>query len=79
MRTTLDIDTPVLDELKQIKKSTNEPLGRLVSNLLTEALARRQGEVAEGRVFEWISRPMGARVDLNDKEALYAELDRQDP
>ncbi len=78
MRTTLDIDTPVLEELKRLQKRQGEErksLGRLVSELLTEALARR-GEIAEGTGFDWVARPMRARVDLEDKEAVYAELDR---
>ena len=77
MRTTLNIDSPVLAELKRLRQGTNKPLGQLVSELLTEALARRQNEVAEGLTFEWISQAMGARVDLEDKDALYAELDRK--
>lgn len=79
VRTTLDIDTPVLEELKRLQKrepGARKSLGRLVSELLTEALARRRDEVAEMPGFEWISKPMKARVDLEDKDALYAELDR---
>ncbi len=82
MRTTLNIDTPLLDELKRLQKQQKGKavsLGRLVSELLTEALARRRTEVAEGPGFEWISKPMGALVDVDDKEAVYAELDRARP
>lgn len=79
MRTTLDIDTPVLDELKRLQKRQSErkSLGSLVSELLTEALARREREVKEAPGFRWLSKPMKARVDLEDKDALYAELDRE--
>lgn len=79
MRTTLNIDTPVLEELKRLQMSQKGkavPLGRLVSELLTEALARRGTEVAENPGFHWFSKSMGARVDLDDKESVYAELDR---
>jgi hypothetical protein len=79
MRTTLDIDTPVLEELKQLQKKRatgKKSLGRLVSELLTEALARREREIRESVGFEWVSKPMQALVDLDDKDALYAELDR---
>ena len=78
MRTTLDIDTPILEELKRLQKRLDAPgksLGKLVSELLTEALARRGGEVGEAAGFEWISKPMRARVDLEDKEAVQAVLD----
>jgi hypothetical protein len=81
VRTTLDIDTPVLEELKRLQrrqKAGRKSLGTLVSELLTEALARRQGEVSEGVGFEWVSKPMAALVDLDDKDALYAELDRRE-
>ena len=79
MRTTLDIDTPVLEELKRLQKgqkAKKKSMGKLVSELLTEALARRHGEISEGVGFEWVSKAMKARVDLEDKEAVYAELDR---
>lgn len=79
MRTTLNIDSPVLEELKRLQKGQkekNKPLGQIVSELLTEALSRRPSEVAEGLGFEWISRSMGVRVDLEDKESVYAELER---
>jgi hypothetical protein len=78
MRTTLDIDTPVLEELKRLQKkqaTEKKSLGRLVSELLTEALARREREVRESVGFEWVSKQMKALVDLEDKDALYAELD----
>jgi hypothetical protein len=80
MRTTLDIDTPVLDELRRLQKrpeSASKSLGKLVSELLTEALARRGGEVGEAAGFAWISQPMRARVDLEDKEAVQAALDAE--
>ena len=76
-RTTLNIDTPVLDELKRLGKRERKSLGRLVSELLTEALAGRHSEVAEGSSLTWVSKPMGARVDLEDKEALFGALDRE--
>ena len=66
-RTTLNIDTPVLDELKRLGKRERKSLGRLVSELLTEALAGRHSEVAEGSSLTWFSKPMGARIDLEGK------------
>ncbi len=77
-RTTLDIDTPVLEELKRIRKREGKSLGRLVSELLTDALGRRRSQVSEAAGFEWISKPMRARVDLADKDAVYAALDRDE-
>ena len=40
MRTTLDIDGPVLHELKQRQTKEGKSLGRLVSDLLARALSR---------------------------------------
>jgi len=75
----VDIDDPVLQELKRMQRREKKSLGRLISNLLAEALAgRRAGVVAEEVPFEWVSRPMGARVDLTDKEALHNLLDGED-
>ena len=73
MRTTLDIDDPILRNLKQLKKIEGKSMGRLVSDLLAQAL-RQDAEPAAGPSPLWISRPMGARVDLSDKEALYRVL-----
>lgn len=75
-RTTLDIDTPVLKELKKLQKEQGRSLGKIASQLLAEALARRKA-VRLPPTLHWVSRPMHARVDLDDKEALYAVLDRR--
>jgi len=76
-RTTLDIDTSLLEELKRMRKQEKKSLGDLVSDLLTEALAHRSRRRAAPQEFSWISRPMGARVDISRKDALYAALDER--
>ena len=76
-RTTLDIDTPILNELKAIQRREGRALGRIVSQLLAEAISRRRGAATLPR-FAWTSAPMRARVDLADKEALHAALDQDD-
>jgi len=73
MRTTLDVGGPVLKELRAIQKREGVSLGALVSRLLAEALARH-GRPAK-KPFRWTARPMRARVDLADKDALYSILD----
>lgn len=75
-RTTLDIDAPILRDLKRLQKRERKSLGRLVSDLLARALGPRGTVPPAGREFTWISQPMGARVDLADKEAVRAMLDR---
>ncbi len=74
-RTTIDIDTPILKDLKRLQKREQKSLGRLVSDLLADALARHRSNTAERRDLTWRSRPMKALVDIADKEAVYAMLD----
>lgn len=76
MRTTLDIDDPVLREVKAIHESEGRSMGTIVSELLAEALARRRSPRTRP-AFRWISREMKALVDLSDKEAVYAALDAE--
>jgi hypothetical protein len=70
MRTTIDIDDPILRDLKRIQQTEGQSLGRLVSDLLAQSLAARQAAPRTPTGFAWISQPMGARVDLRDKDAL---------
>lgn len=77
-RTTVDIDDPVLEEVRRVQRREGKTLGRTVSELLTDALARRGSEVSERPRLEWIAKPMGARVDLEDKETVYRILDREE-
>jgi hypothetical protein len=74
MRTTLDIDDPVLKEVKVIHEREGRSMGAIVSELLAEALARRRSSRARPS-FRWTSRDMNALVDISDKEAVYAALD----
>ena len=77
-RTTIDIDdAPVLRDLKRLQERERKPLGRLISELLADALGRRAQASASRPSFEWISRPMHARIDVADKDAVYAALDRE--
>ena len=74
-RTTVDIDTPILKDLKRLQKQQGKSLGRLVSDLLAESLARHRSSRTQATPFTWVSRTMQARVDLSDKDALYAVLE----
>ena len=49
-------------------------MGAVVSELLAEALARRRS-TRPAPLFRWTSREMKSRVDLSDKEAVFAVLD----
>jgi hypothetical protein len=77
MRTTIDIDGPVLRDLKRLQKAEGKTLTALVSELLEDALRHRRAKTAQ-RTLRWTSRPMGARVDIDDRAALQALLDRED-
>jgi hypothetical protein len=68
MRTTIDIDAAVMQELKRRQRREGKPLGRLVSELLAGALDRPEPEAPSD--FAWTVRNMGALVDLEDKEAV---------
>ena len=75
MRTTIDIDDPILQDLKRLQQREGKSMGRLVSDLLVIALAQtREGE-RESPWFDWVSRDMGARIDLADREALHDAMD----
>lgn len=72
-RTTIDLDAGVLRELKRRKGRDGRSLGQLASELLAAALDA--SDPTPRRPFAWHSAAMGARVDLDDKEALRRALD----
>ena len=78
-RTMIDIDAPILRDLKRLQKREHKSLGRLVSDLLAQALSRHGSKQPAPPAFEWISRQMVARVDLADKDAVQGVLDRAKP
>lgn len=73
-RTTINIDDPVLRDVKALQEKDGRAIGKIVSELLVEALTLRKAP-RKNTKLKWISRPMGSRVDLADKDALYAILD----
>jgi len=75
-RTTINLDGPVLADLKRLQRKEGKALGDLASELLASALADRKLATAPAVGLQWTSRPMGALVDLADKEALFAALDK---
>ena len=81
MRTTLDIEKPVMDELKRLQQVEKKPLGQITSGLLAEALKNRQfsKEQSSPPKLSWVTTDMGARIDISDKEALHRVLDARMP
>ena len=73
-RTTINSDAPVLEELKAIQKKQGASLGTVTSRLLAEAIARQRKPPRATRVHG-VSKPMGCRNGLADKEALPQLLD----
>jgi hypothetical protein len=70
----LDIESDVLNKLRDIQRHEGGTLGAIVSRLLSQALAQRpkHGVVA----FGWTSQTMEAIVDLADKGRVNAILGR---
>ncbi|MFP4349468.1 MAG: hypothetical protein ACLFQY_14360 [Desulfococcaceae bacterium] len=51
-------------------------MGKIVTQLLSEALAVRKSP-SKPPTFKWVTKSMNAQVDLSDKDALYAILDKE--
>lgn len=77
MRTTLDLEKPVLDALRKVGEREGTTMSRLASRLLAEGLAKQIPSPVSPPSFHWIAASMGAKVDLSDKEALYQVIDAQ--
>jgi hypothetical protein len=77
MRTTVDIDDPILKDLKKIQQKEGKSLGRLISDLLAQAIGERKSPKVSAKPAQWISRAMGARIDLSDHEAVYAAMEQE--
>jgi hypothetical protein len=77
MRTTVDIDDPVLKDLKKLQQKEGKSLGRLMSDLLAQAISERKSAKAPSRSIQWISKDMGARVDVADTEAVYSAMEKK--
>jgi plasmid stability protein len=74
-RTTLDIDGSDLRDLRERANAEGKSMGQLASELLARSVAGE--ERAEPAPIGWTSRDLGTPlVDLEDKEALRAALDR---
>ncbi len=50
-------------------------MGRLVSEMLGRALREATPRHPAPVAFDWIDKPMNAKVDLADREALYEAMD----
>jgi hypothetical protein len=77
MRTTINIDDPILKELKALQQKEGKPLGRLISDLLAQVIGERKSPKRQIKSVVWVSKAMGARINLADNEALYTAMDKE--
>jgi hypothetical protein len=77
MRTTLDIEKPVLNKLKALARRDRRSLSKVASSLLADAMTRRESDHRAQRptTLLWQSVPMNPKVDLRNKDAVYRILD----
>lgn len=76
MRTTIDLDPSVLEELRRQSQRAGKTMGQLASELLARSLRQERAEQKAAPRLAWISRDLGKpRVDLEDKEAVRAILE----
>ena len=75
MRTTVDIDDVILKEIKALRKKQGKSLSRLISDLLAQSLRLKKSQPDKPAIPDWIARPMGARVNLADREAVYGVME----
>jgi hypothetical protein len=73
-RTTLDLDPGVLRELKRRKRSSGRSIGQIASELLAGAIGKPES-TPHASPIPWRSARMGARVDIDDKEAVRRALE----
>ncbi len=75
-RTTLDLDVSVLEQLRHRAARERKSMGQVASERL--AIGLREEAAGDAGPLRWPSRHMGsARIDLEDKDALWRVLDAQ--
>jgi len=70
----LDLDDSVLRQLRKRQKREHKPLGQLASELLARALGTEEGSEPLPPL-RWTAKPLGLKVDLDDKDAVRRILD----
>jgi hypothetical protein len=76
MRTTIDLDPTVVNELKRRSKSAGKSMGQLASEMLATSLREQAGRPRNPDGLTWIAKDLGRPlVDLEDKEAVRALLE----
>jgi len=73
-RTTLDLDDDVLRALRERRNREHKPMGAIASELLARAL-HDDDDHEQPAELTWQAGRLGLRIDLEDKDALWAALD----
>jgi plasmid stability protein len=72
-RTTLDLDSTVLTDLRRRARSQGKSMGQVASEVLAAGL---HDEIAiEQPPLRWAHKDLGLKVDLEDKDAVWRILD----
>jgi hypothetical protein len=75
-RTTLDIDAPILDRLRERAAAEGKSMGQVASETL--AVGLREQVASKPHPLRWPSQRMGKPlIDIDDKEALWRMLDEE--
>lgn len=76
-RTTFDLDATVLADLRRRAATEGKSMGQVASELLAGSLGA--DEPTSPRPLNWARKDMGPfKVDLEDKEAVWNLLDREE-
>jgi hypothetical protein len=76
-RTTLDLDATILADLRRRAAEERKSMGQVASELLASGL-HRVGP-GEAQPLRWATKEMGQfKIDLEDKEAVWNLLDREE-
>jgi Arc/MetJ-type ribon-helix-helix transcriptional regulator len=73
-RTTIDIDAPLLAEIKGMQGRDGKRMSEVVREALSRYLAEKERK-HKPPLFSWIARPMALKVDLADKDAVHAVIE----
>ena len=77
-RTTIDLDGSVLEALRRLSRHEAKSMGQLASELLAPALSGAERSDEREAAFKLRTARLGRpRVDLEDKDALWAVLEER--
>lgn len=76
MKATIELDESVMAQLERLRKEQGTSLSQLIADLLNQALKQRPVPDENDHAPRWISREMHARVDIADRDAVWAAMER---